>query len=191
MKKLFAICAGLVVAAILSAPASAQTSNTGSLGFGLRHHTSHSIYTDYPFKEGDLSYGIAYEYNDAAGYWQLAVDYAANTASSKTNAADYVVTPQLNLVIRDSFWRIGVGILGNYIEYEDHSVDTSEADDDPDNDLDNGWTDVYYQFLAGLSIPLGGMTLDALAAYPFEDWDELEEFDGNDIEIALWLKFNL
>jgi hypothetical protein len=191
MKRLSAFCVVLVVATILSAPTSARANSTGTLGFGLRHHTTHSIYTDYPFEEGDMSYGIAYEYNDAAGYWQLAVDYAANTAGGQTNSADYVVTPQLNLVIRDSFWRIGVGILGSYIEYEDDVVEASEEDDDPDNDLDNGWTDIYYQILAGVSLPLGGMTLDILAAYPFEDWGEVEDFDADDLEIALWLKFNL
>ena len=181
----------LTLSLVLVGPALAQSSGSALLGFGMRHHATQTVFTDYPFEDGDMSYGIAYELNDAAGYWQLAVDYAANTAADQTNAADYVVTPQLNLVIEDTFWRLGVGIAASYIEYEDDALAASLIDDNDDHTLDNGWSDIYYQFLFGVSLPLGSMSLDIFASYPFDDWDLLDEFDADDIEIALWLKFSI
>ena len=191
MKTLCRLCVVLTFSLFIASPALAQSTSSTLLGVGLRHHATPSVFTDYPFEDGDMSYGISYELNDAAGYWQIAVEYAANTAASRTNSADYVVTPQLNLVIEDNFWRAGVGIAANYIEYETDAVAASEADANTEASLENGWSDVYYQFLLGVCLPLGSMSLDIFAAYPFDDWGALDDFDANDIEIALWLKFSI
>lgn len=139
---------------------------------GARQHVDHSTYTELPFNDGDLSYGIAYEYHEGQAYWQIALDYAPDITG--TNFVDSVLTPQLNLIFEDRAWRGGLGILTSYI--------VSDDDDD--------WTDIYWQFLFGIHLGMSkNIQLDVFAYYPFEGWAEIGEFDGKDIEFGGWLHF--
>jgi len=144
----------------------------GVLGAGLRRHSEHSVAEDLPLDDGDLSSGLCYEIHDRKGYWQLGVTYAPQPG---TNGIDFVVTPQLNLIVKDKAWRAGVGILDSYVEMEDGESD---------------WTDVYYQFLTGLHFPIGGMQLDVTAYYPFTDWGDISDFDFDDLDYGAWLTFS-
>jgi hypothetical protein len=168
----------LVVAALAaslrsaSAAAPAKASES-TLGLGFRTHAAQTTFKDYPFDDGDISYGIAYEFHEEAAYWQLAVDYAFDLGG--TNAIDSVVTPQINLVFKDGVWRGGLGALSSYIS--------------PSDDTKAEWSDIYYQFLLGIGVPLGKLGLDVMAAYPFSDWGELGDFDAGGIEVVVWLKY--
>lgn len=214
MKKRLYCLPLLGAALVLIVPAaSAKSSGNHAVSLGVRHHAAHSAFLAYPFDEGDLSYGLAYEYHEGGGYWQLALDYGAKTG--ELYPTDYVVTPQINLLFKDSYWRLGAGALTSYVRYEDRVVEANEAarvaeaeadaestedaedsDEESDDDsssiptIEEGWTDVYWQFLAGASIPIGSLDLDILAAYPFKDWGDLGEFDSGDIEILIWLSFD-
>lgn len=145
------------------------------MAIGLRHHALHSVYEELPYDDGDVSYGFAYEYHEGSAYWQLALDYAPETTS--TNKCDYALTPQLNLLFKDGIWSAGLGIMSSYLVYED------------DSENDDEWTDIYYQFLAGLNIPLGSLSLDIMAGYVFEEWSELSDFEFGDMDVVGWLKY--
>ena len=151
---------------------------TSAIGVGARLHTLHSIYADLPYQDDDLSYTIAYEYHDAAGYWQLMVAFTPEVGESEDEdedsvAVQSVITPQLNLLIEDQIWLAGVGILGDYIETEE----------------DSEWSDMYWQVMLGICLPLGAVELEILAYYPFENWDTIGDFDSGDIDYGATVKF--
>ena len=158
---------------------------TSSIGVGARQHVQHTIYEDYPYSDGDLSYTIAYEYHDAAGYWQLMVGFTPDVGDRTVDDDDdtgeeeaeplveSIITPQINLLIEDRLWLAGIGILSDYIE-------TTE---------DTDWSDIYWQLMLGLVLPLGNLELEILAYYPFEDWDAISDFDTDDIEFGASVKF--
>jgi hypothetical protein len=138
---------------------------------GGRYHARHTTFEELPFDKGDISYTVGYEYHDQAGYWQLLVGYTPEVADGL--AVDSVITPQLNLLIKDRAWIAGTGILGSYIETE----------------LESDWTDVYWQVMLGFELPLPVFTLEILAYYPFESWSDFDEFDTDDLEYGLSMKF--
>jgi hypothetical protein len=158
---------------------------SSAIGVGARRHVQHTAYEDYPYGDGDLSYTIAYEYHDAAGYWQLMVGFTPDVEArtedegdgtgeeDEGTVVDSIITPQINLMIEDRMWLAGVGILSDYIE-------TSE---------DTEWSDIYWQVMLGLLIPLGNLELEVLAYYPFEDWGTIGDFDVDDIEFGASIKF--
>lgn len=155
---------------LLAGTAFGKTENRFSVG--VRHHADHSVYTELPFDDGDLSYGIAYEIHENEAYWQLAVEYAPDI--SGTNAVDFAVTPQLNLLFEDRGWRGGLGVLTSYVAGDD----------------DDEWTDLYWQFIFGFHFGTSRKPeIDVLVYYPFESWSDIGDFDAQDIEFGLWLCF--
>ena len=154
--------------------------NFNAISVGTRRHVNHSVFRALPFDDEDFSYALAYEYHESAGYWQIAVDYAPDASGMITtnlsDSTDYVVTPQINLILKDRGWLGGVGALWSYIE---------------DKNEGGAWTDQYWQLLAGFHLPLFRVHLDVNAYYVFEDWQDLDEFDAGDIDFAAWLRFTL
>ena len=148
---------------------------------GLRQHVDHSDFDEYPFDNDTLSYGAAYEYHDKSAFWQLAVLYTEDvdtvTSASgpipSTSEVDYILTPQLNLIFNEEYWRAGAGILGNYVV----------TDDDKD------WADPYWQFMLGIGFPVMAFKADFYAYYVYEDWGSLGDVDFDDIEFGGWLGF--
>ncbi|MBT3193370.1 MAG: hypothetical protein HN341_12530 [Verrucomicrobia bacterium] len=143
-----------------------------AVSMGARYHTEHSVFTELPFEDGDMSYSLGYEYHDASGYWQIMVGYAPG-AGSGTNSVDSVITPQINLLLSDRSWIGGVGALASYIEGPDES----------------DWTDVYWQVMFGLEIPIGSLKLEILTYYPFEEWGGFSDFEMDDLEFGASLKY--
>jgi hypothetical protein len=142
-----------------------------SVSLGVRHHSGHSVVPEIPFEEGDWSYCVAYEYHEDTGCWQLVLDFSPEVGGSA--GIDYVLTPEMNLIFSDSSFKLGMGILASYV-----SSDT----------LDD-WTDMYWQFLAGFDLELGGLDFDLMTYYVFEDWGELGDFDTKDLEYGAWINF--
>ena len=147
------------------------------VGVGLRSHAELSddpAFNKVLYDDQAVSYGVAYEYQDGPSYWQLALDYCSGDFAGADAAVDYTVTPQLNLMAADSFWRGGIGVMSTY----------------KSRDVESDWTSIYWQFIAGVSIPLGRVEIDILAFYPFSGWDRLGKFDTSDIDYGGWLKFS-
>ena len=168
------IAAIIVLVFSICAVSTALAKSNSKYSLGVRQHVDHSVYSELPFGDGDLSYGIAYEFHENEAFWQVALEYAPNL--SGTNSLDYAITPQLNLLFADGYWRAGLGLLQTYVSGTDN----------------DDWTDLYWQFLFG--IHLGKSTkpeLDVYAHYVFESWSDLGDFDSEDIEFGLWLSFPL
>jgi hypothetical protein len=144
------------------------------LGAGVRVLQHHDHFADLPYDGGDLAYGLAYEYHEAMALWQIACFYAP-TVGDENTVVNYVITPELNLMFKDSIWRGGLGILDSYI----------------DSDITGGdWTDVYWQFILGLDIPLGrSIHLVAQAHHVFETWGEAGQVDVGEFEYTGWLSY--
>lgn len=166
--------ASLLTVICFTVPAFTAFAESGSkFGVGGRWHRSHSLFTELPFDDGDLAYGLSYEVHESEAYWQVAVTYAPDVTG--TNSADTAITPQLSLILKDSYWRGGVGVLSSYI--------TSDDEDD--------WTDIYWQFILGVHLGASSRSgIDVLAYYPFESWSDLGDFDARDIEFGLWFSFS-
>jgi hypothetical protein len=165
---------GLIAVLALAVANVALAEVTQSFGVGARSHQERTSFSELPFKDGDLSYSAAYEYHDGDAFWQLACDVTPGLDGSGTNAADYAITPQLNLLLKDKMLQGGVGILSTYTHGEE----------------DGDWTDLYWQFILGVSLPLpGSLSVEINAYYVFESWDNIGEFDFGDIEYGAFLNY--
>jgi hypothetical protein len=160
---------GLVVVALLAGPAWAES----ALSLSGRYHRDRTEFAEYPFGDGDLSYMAAWETHNEDAMIQLG---AAVCPSFEDNEAlDYAITPQANLILKDRIYRGGLGILSSY----------TKGDDEDD------WTDMYWQFLLGLSFGLPArLTVDVFAIYPFESWGDLSDFSTDDIEFSAGLAWH-
>lgn len=163
---------GLVAALVAAASGPAMAGTSQSIGVGGTVHQKHSVFTELPFDDGDLSYSVAYEYHDADAFWQLACDWTPEVGDG--DAIDYAVTPQLNLFLTDRIFQGGVGILSTYTRQED----------------DSEWMDMYWQLLLGVTIPLpGAFSLEVNAHYVFESWGDLGDFDVKDVEGGAYFNY--
>lgn len=162
-----------VVALLLSSGLSLAAARQGrsTVSGGVRIHAAQSNFEDLPFDNGDLSYGIGYEWHEATAYWQLLLCYAPHV--SGTNDVDTVLTPQVNLIVNENAYHAGIGILRSYITRED----------------DEDWTKVYWQMLLGLHFPFfGGGTIEGSAYYIFEGWDKMG-FRTDDLDYGIWVSY--
>ncbi len=178
MKRLLALT--LVLSCSASAGLAATShARTGKTAFdaGIRIHSEHSEFSELPYGDGDTTFVGAVEVHDTHGYWQFAVGYTPRISDKEVpdeRAVDYTVSPQLNLLFKDRGWQGGMGILSDYVVFED-------GDDD--------WTDMYYQFLLGYAIEVPGFTIELMGYYPFEKWGNLGDFSFGDMEYGGALKF--
>ena len=174
--KIQTVCLAAVISAGLIQVASAQQGyNAWSLG--LRYHTEHSTFEELPFDKGDLSGVLAYEYHESEAYWQLALAYAWDPSGIGEDLLepDYVLTPQINLILKDGIWRGGVGALKSYTKFEDGSSDS---------------TSVYWQLMLGISLPaMAGFDISAGAFYTFDRWTNLSDFSTKDLEYGAKLSY--
>jgi hypothetical protein len=140
--------------------------------FGGRYHAEQEELEELPFGEGDTAYGLAYEYHEQHAAWQLGATYCSDLTGD--TSVDYAITPELNLITKDRFWRGGAGILYSYLDRED----------------DQEWVGPYWQFLFGIDLPIMGGSLQARTYYDFEDIDELDEFDLGKLDYGAWISFS-
>lgn len=179
-KILAAACAAAAAAAAFGAN---QASSTGenALSAGARYHVNHSVFTDIPFGNADISYFLGYEFSEGAAAFRLALDYAPDVSGQRgTNTTqqvgtDYVLTPQAHLLFKDSWLRGGGGALISYIR-----------DDDGNGD----WSDIYGQLQLGIHVPpTARLTLDIAAFYIFAKFQDFKEFDFKDLEYGAWVTY--
>jgi hypothetical protein len=155
----------------LATPAAAGSQ---SVDVGVRYHASEPSFETLPMRE-DYSYRLGYRMGDQGGFWQLALNY---TPSVSDPSVDYVLTPEVNIILNDKIWRGGIGVLKSYVEPKDGSIDSD-------------WTDIYWQLFFGVAVPVGGVSLEAFTYYVFEDWGELEIPGMDDLDLGVWVKFKL
>lgn len=137
---------------------------------GVRYHTEHAVFDEVPYDDGDLSFLIAYEYHEPSAYWQLALGYAPD--ASNGDDIDYVFTPEINIIIKDSIWRAGIGILTSYV-----------GDDEEE------WSDMYWHLMAGVKLPVFGFPVQAFTYYTFEDFGEIvDEWEFEDMEYGIMVR---
>ncbi len=149
------------------------------LDLGARYHAEHHRFDKLPFGNNDISYLLAYSYAESRALWQLGVDFAPDLSGKMVCAGgrvvedlDYAVTPHLNLIVKDNYFRGGVGVRATYVE----------------TGAGSEWLDPYWQFLLGVNLPLAGrFSLDASANYVFQRWEYLDGFDFRDLEYQLTL----
>lgn len=156
-----------------------------SLSLGARYHKDHSVFTDRPFGDGDISYALAYEYSERLAYWQLALDFAPDVSGTRDSdgddseaesvGTDFVLTPQLNLVFTDRFFRAGPGIRGSYIR---------------DDEGNSEWIGPNWQLQLGVNLPFGeAISIDGNVYYVLESWGNITDFAFGDLEYGVWLKY--
>jgi len=164
------IALAMLITLAFAAPARAIQQGLSLQG---RQYSEHRKFQRRPFDDGDFAYGAAYELRDAMGFWQLGARYTPNAGPD--NRYDYIVTPFLNLVFRDQIFLGGIGIQKDYLP----KTDTT----------DDEWTDLYYNVILGLGIPLGRrLELQALAFYDFNHVGKMiGDFDFDDVEFGVSL----
>lgn len=151
-----------------------------------RMHSEHSEFEELPFGKSDVSYGLSVEWHEEIAYWQLGANFMYEPEGAET--VNYVITPSLNLLLKDGIWRGGAGALMSYMDMDDPEPGT--AVDVEAGEEDSDWTDVYWQLIFGVHVPLFGLEFDAHAFYPFEKWNRLEDFDFDDIDYGVSLGVN-
>ena len=156
----------------ITAGARAQTSSS-RVGFAFRQHNPDSTLESVTFGD-DLSYMLAYEWEEQQAFWQIAVDYAPEIDT--TNSVNSIITPQLNLLFKDKGWLGGIGVLSSLIE-----EDSGEDD----------WSDAYYQLIIGFSLPVFGLKFNISAYYQFDSFSDIESFEEDNIDYAVWFKYAL
>lgn len=144
---------------------------------GARYHANSSVLPGLPFESGDFSGLIGLEFHEKAAYWQMLLGAASGPEGLGFDTR-YVLTPQMNLLLKDGSFLGGVGILRSHI--------------DPDvPGIKSGWSKTYYQFLFGYDFSAGKrMSINVFVLYPFLRWGELKEFSGSDLEYKAGLSFS-
>ena len=138
------------------------------IGMGMVYHKAHSDFEDLPFRDGDLTYTMSYEYHEGIGYWLLGIGFTPSIDGNSD--IDHVITPELSLVIKDRIYRAGIGILKSYISDKNDEIDD---------------TDIYYRFNLGLNLPFSThFCVDMNALYVFEKWRDID-FEFGDIEYGI------
>lgn len=158
----------VMVAGVLAVmPARAEDVGRHAASGSVRIHREHSDILSWPYEDGDLSLGAAYEYREEHAFVQLQLDWAPNPSGAEV---DYVLTPRANVLAKDQFLIGGLGINNSYIR-----------DEDPN------WTGLDWQLILGLQHEADKFIVGILAYYPFDDWSKISEFRWNDIEYGLSL----
>lgn len=152
-----------------------------TVGIGVRRQSALPAFEEWPFGENDMSFGGVYEYHDEMGFWQVGLTYTPSPTGS--NALDYAITPEVNLVLSEGIWQAGVGVLKSFIPAEDEAAMEAQGIEWDD------WTDFYYHIIAGVGFPLGQLGLEIHAVYTFDDWGDVSEFDVGDMEYQAWLTY--
>jgi len=166
-----------IALALLIRPALAESPH--SLSVGGRYHTENTVFSDLPFGNADLSYGLAYTFAEEHVALKLGADFAPDVSGTRdapnTNKTDYVITPQANFIVKDRIFRGGVGILTSYIR---------------DDKGEGEWLDIYWQLMLGLSVPIfNHVSLEGNVYYVLERWDQITEFHLKEIEYGLWVNY--
>lgn len=140
-----------------------------------RMHKEHSVIESLPYEDGDMGWLLAYEFHEGIGFWQAGME--VSNRPGKNPLIDYVLTPQLSLILKDRIYRAGAGVRWNYT-----------ISDDPE--YDGSWSRPNWQFTLGLAYPIWNrFEVGAYGYYVFQEWSELDKFNADDIEFGLSVSY--
>jgi hypothetical protein len=146
-----------------------DTSATSKIAVGVRLYDEFPGLKNFPVEKDDLGYELMYEYHEGIGYWQLGAVYMP---APDDDRFDYLVSPQINLILKDRIYRIGTGALKTYVKTDD----------------DEYWTDLHWQMILGLGLPLGDhLSIDVYAHYVFKSWKDFTDTDMAAIDYSALL----
>jgi hypothetical protein len=135
---------------------------------GVRFQPMHSYIETWPY-DGDLAYGLAYALYDGMGYLEVGLDYTPEATAD--SVIDDVLTPRLNLGLKDGIFVAGIGLADGYV-----SKATGGSE----------WTGLIYQFQLGVDVPFGqNFEVGASAYYSFDDVGELGDFEFDELEYGI------
>lgn len=161
-----------VAALLLSLPTSRANNKTTFGVAGLaRYHQSHSMVEEWPFDKGDMSFGASLRVHDGMGYLEAGCEYAPDPTASK-GLFDEVITPFARLAIKDQGLVVAIGVRDNYITYADDARDSE-------------WADLLYELHLGLDFEFGPVSVGGGAYYSYDDWNDLKDFDVDDLEYGV------
>jgi hypothetical protein len=151
-----------------------------TLSVGGRYHTENTVFTDLPFGNADLSYGLAYTLAEEHIGLKLGADFTPDATGTRdaphTNSTDYVITPQIQAIVKDRIFRGGVGMLMSYVR---------------DNQDEGDWINPYWQLMLGLCFPIyKRVSLEGNVYYVLEKWEDIAKFRGKELEYGAWLNYN-
>lgn len=172
----------LTIILSITTTASAETENrwlgldggdetNGKLAIGARYHFDYKDLEDIPVQEEDLSYHIFYEVHNDFAFWQIGSSF---TPGPDDDRFDQIITPQLNLIIKDRIYRLGIGAMISSVSINDES----------------DWSSVYWQGIFGFGIPLGPIGIDLMGHYVFESWSKPHEPATDAPEISLTITYD-
>ena len=171
----------VILALSLGLAATASAAGSNILFAGARYHADPVTTPELPYEQGDLSAVLGFDfYQGAMTRWQL---LAAYTPDPSNQTVDYAITPQLNFLMYEQGFLLGAGVLMSYLPLNDDAVPAG-ADENRDD-----WTDPYYQLLAGFTYPVGKAKLTVMAAFPFEEFDQIQDFEFDQLEYMAGLSF--
>ncbi len=144
---------------------------TGKISAGARLHFDYAKFDRVPIQEDDISYLLFYEVHNDFAFWQIGGGF---TPGPEDNRFDHIITPQINIIAKDSIYRMGVGALISNVKINN----------------DSDWTRVYWQAIFGLGIPIGRFGIDLYGHYVFESWNKPGEPACEAPEVSLLVNFS-
>ncbi|MBN2054139.1 hypothetical protein JW905_04415 [bacterium] len=177
MRKLLCVFLGIVLLSVGVGAADYRH----SLGFGAHYFKSlGDIKDEEGFDEDGLAYNVSYRVKlgllSIEGMLQLFPDgyYNAETAFS----------PKLFLLVGSNLYG-GVGVFSNYVKWRENEALGIESGSE--------WTDPAYQLRAGLELELimDLLSIDINANYIFIEWNEVEEFNEDELQFGAGLRLYL
>lgn len=149
-----------------------ETESTSKIAGGVRLYDEFPGLKNFPIEKDDLGYELLYEYHEGIGYWQLG---AAYIPAPDDDRFDYLVSPQINLILKDRIYRIGTGAMKTYVK----------------TNSDKYWTDLCWQMILGLGLPLGDhLSIDVYAHYVFKSWKDFTDTDQAAIDYSALVSVN-
>lgn len=146
-----------------------NTTSTSKIAGGVRLYDEFPGLKNFPVEKDDLGYELMYEYHEGIGYWQLGAVYMP---APNDDRFDYLISPQINLILKDSIYRIGTGAMKTYVKTAD----------------DKYWTDLHWQMILGLGFPIGNhFSIDIYAHYVYTNWKEITDTDMAAIDYSVLL----
>ena len=167
------VSAGLLCLALPAAAGNA-------ISMGVRTHVEHETFTGLPYGKDDIALTLMYEYHEPNSLLQFGVEVTPDLSGTIGEPAEGEVDPDLgelemavspvaNVIFKDGMFRGGLGVRVDWISGEDG----------------NDWSDIYWQFLLGLHFGAAGrLGVDLYSVYAFEEWSELSDFEGRDLEFG-------
>lgn len=166
MKFTWMLVCAVVISVLSVSPAWARSSyrfgknqesvTSHKLSGGVTWYTEIPGFTDYPLSDRDMGYNLYYEYHESGGFWQLGASYIP---SPDNDGVKDVLTPEINLLLKDKIYRLGTGALISYVDYGS----------------DTDWTEVYFQFVGGLEIPIGSFGIELHGRYVFKSFRSITD----------------